>query len=755
MVWPYDEETGPYGSVSQVPTGEWFGVDTTTGAWQRPGQPTPAPTLGAVSGADLGLDLDLTTPFPGAGQGYGVLAPGTPAIGQVSGIGAPPRATPSALPRPPGREPLSALMTPPQPTVWESIARGVGMATPQGRAILQDFDTRQQQQLQNRLTLRRQELQEAQNERTEIRDDFNSLLKISEIKSKALRKLYTDRYVADMQARGKTLPADFIEAFKAAGSDEAQAMVKFYQPLLQDLGLDPTAFAELVDQGGIKEVGEALTLAQKLKKDRTEQQRLATLDQISRGETLGDVSGVTPPAATPGSDQRPRGYVEAGGTQPVIGTEKLTPTFTAKANEVATRLGMNPQDLLRIIGFETGGTFDPAVKNRAGSGATGLIQFTEQTAKALGTTTEALAQMTPEEQLDYVEKYLAPYKGKLGSLKDAYLAVFKPAAIGQGLDTPLYTKDKDGLAYRQNAGLDTGNKGYVTVGDALAAVMRTTTGGGTMPAASDTRMQVAGPGAPAPTTPSVSPTDQAALTHLKQAIALKDRQIEAFNRVGGEEANRRADNVAKQRDVLQKEYDRLEDRLTEASRAGSRVTAEAEAKAEAERKRQAQPMLPEDRRKLLTGLRSDIRQEPTFKIYQQVRNGYQNVQVGAKSNSAVGDLAIINGLAKVLDPEGVVMTGEARNVEEAQGQLQRWFNTPQKFFEGDRLAKENRPRFLELARQVAQEKLTTAQKELRAVYEPLAKEGNIAFDQLLPLSDLKTPEGQSLLEDMKSGTGAK
>jgi len=40
---------------------------------------------------------------------------------------------------------------------------------------------------------------------------------------------------------------------------------------------------------------------------------------------------------------------------------------------------------------------------------------------------------------------------------------------------------------------------------------------------------------------------------------------------------------------------------------------------------------------------------------------------------------------------------------------------------------------------------------LRAVYEPLAKEGNIDFNQLLPLGDLKTPEGQSLLEDMRSG----
>ena len=47
--------------------------------------------------------------------------------------------------------------------------------------------------------------------------------------------------------------------------------------------------------------------------------------------------------------------------------------------------------------------------------------------------------------------------------------------------------------------------------------------------------------------------------------------------------------------------------------------------------------VPEDRRKLLTGLRTDIRSEPTFKIYQDVRNGYQNVQVGAERDDAQGD----------------------------------------------------------------------------------------------------------------------
>ena len=186
--------------------------------------------------------------------------------------------------------------------------------------------------------------------------------------------------------------------------------------------------------------------------------------------------------------------------------------------------------------------------------------------------------------------------------------------------------------------------------------------------------------------------------------------------------------------------ERTEERVTDIPRAVEKERALGQTKQDLERQRQGQPMLPEDRRKFFTGLRTDILKEPTFKIYQDVRNGYQNVKVGAASDSAQGDLAIFNGLAKILDPTSSVMSGEAKNIEEAQGQLQMWFNSPQKFLEGDRISKENRPRFLKMAYDLAREKLTTAQTELKTVYGPLAKEGNIDFDQLVPLSDLKPLE---------------
>jgi hypothetical protein len=59
---------------------------------------------------------------------------------------------------------------------------------------------------------------------------------------------------------------------------------------------------------------------------------------------------------------------------------------------------------MAAMAFETGGSFSPAVPNKAGSGAVGLIQFMPSTAKGLGTSTEALKKMSAVQQLDFVKK---------------------------------------------------------------------------------------------------------------------------------------------------------------------------------------------------------------------------------------------------------------------------------------------------------------------------------------------------------------
>lgn len=90
----------------------------------------------------------------------------------------------------------------------------------------------------------------------------------------------------------------------------------------------------------------------------------------------------------------------------------ITRSDIALIESTARRYGFPPEWLSNLIGFETAGTFNPAIQNPS-SGATGLIQFMPSTARELGTTTAQLKQMNFRQQWQYVEAYL---NGKMRSV---------------------------------------------------------------------------------------------------------------------------------------------------------------------------------------------------------------------------------------------------------------------------------------------------------------------------------------------------
>lgn len=150
---------------------------------------------------------------------------------------------------------------------------------------------------------------------------------------------------------------------------------------------------------------------------------------------------------------------------------KITPEVRTAITKTATNLGAKPEHLLAAINFETGGTFSPSAKNKA-SGATGLIQFMERTAKGLGTSTAELAKMSVGEQLKYVEKHFQPFKGKLKTLEDTYMAILWPAAVGKPNDYVLFDNSNPAnRAYAQNAGLDFNKDGKITKAEAAKKVV--------------------------------------------------------------------------------------------------------------------------------------------------------------------------------------------------------------------------------------------------------------------------------------------
>jgi hypothetical protein len=160
---------------------------------------------------------------------------------------------------------------------------------------------------------------------------------------------------------------------------------------------------------------------------------------------------------------------EADADQPVAWGKRVAPEFRRKVVTIARRLGMDPSVLMAVMAFETGRRFGADTRN-ARSGATGLIQFMPTTASALGTTTRALSAMTEIRQLDFVERYLKPYAGRMTDLPSAYMAVLWPAAVRRPLAHVLFAAP--GAAYEQNKGLDADKDGKVTKAEAAAKVQR-------------------------------------------------------------------------------------------------------------------------------------------------------------------------------------------------------------------------------------------------------------------------------------------
>jgi len=147
--------------------------------------------------------------------------------------------------------------------------------------------------------------------------------------------------------------------------------------------------------------------------------------------------------------------------------KKVGGPFKAKVIQISGGLGCDPSHLMAAMAFETGESFSPSIRNKM-SGATGLIQFMPKTAASLGTTIDALAAMSAVDQLDFVRKYLNPFKNRMKTLSDVYMTILFPVAVGKPEAQVLFKKPSK--TYEQNSGLDVNKDGQVTKGEAAAKV---------------------------------------------------------------------------------------------------------------------------------------------------------------------------------------------------------------------------------------------------------------------------------------------
>lgn len=131
--------------------------------------------------------------------------------------------------------------------------------------------------------------------------------------------------------------------------------------------------------------------------------------------------------------------------------------------QVCKIIGFKPIDILSVLFSESG--LQPNIVNANGN-ATGILQWMPETAISLNTTVEKLKRMTASQQLIYVKKYFYPFRNKLKTPFDIYLATFFPAAIGQP-DSFVFKSKKisRSAVARANKTMDLNRDNKITLGE--------------------------------------------------------------------------------------------------------------------------------------------------------------------------------------------------------------------------------------------------------------------------------------------------
>jgi len=160
----------------------------------------------------------------------------------------------------------------------------------------------------------------------------------------------------------------------------------------------------------------------------------------------------------------------------------------------------------------------------------------------------------------------------------------------------------------------------------------------------------------------------------------------------------------------------------------------------------------------LNRISDDLRQEPLYRDMVDVQSAYQAVKVGASFDNGAGDLAMINGYQKMIDPGVSVRQEEFKTVEEAQGWIQRVLNIPGKVLDGARMTPVARDKMEEVADKLFEVKVNNfnatkgqTYKERAAIYDLDPKLLGINFSIKNAASAISSQRQQDVLDDAFSG----
>lgn len=130
--------------------------------------------------------------------------------------------------------------------------------------------------------------------------------------------------------------------------------------------------------------------------------------------------------------------------------------------------------------------------------------------------------------------------------------------------------------------------------------------------------------------------------------------------------------------------------------------------------------------------RKTIRGEKAIDTFNDLKLAYNSVFTGFQQNTAQGDLAMISGFARLLDPGSVVRPAEFETVREAQGLLDRAENFLDKLKEGKQMPEDVRERLFNMANALITKNAQPIVTNITTTYKPVAEDLGLSFEQAAP-----------------------
>ncbi|MBA2689464.1 MAG: hypothetical protein H0U63_01515 [Burkholderiales bacterium] len=163
----------------------------------------------------------------------------------------------------------------------------------------------------------------------------------------------------------------------------------------------------------------------------------------------------------------------------------------------------------------------------------------------------------------------------------------------------------------------------------------------------------------------------------------------------------------------------------------------------------------EDQFKIEGPLRDDYRTDPKFKRYDEINSAYRRIRESVQSDSGPGDIGVVFGYMKLLDPNSTVRENEFATAENSSGVSAKVRNLFNKLKTGERLEPGQRQEFAAAAHQLyAQEAITM--KGHNKTYRRLAEQYKVNPDNVTFMDvEEYDPLGVDVAPGIQLGSGRK